>query len=164
MTHPDTLAPTPMDQLAESIAQIDQHFQQWARDQGIPFTTLAVLHTISQHGHCTQAQVCKTWLLPKQTVSSICRQLLTQGHVQLDQGSTDRREKTLSFTPAGAQWARPIVAALEQLEHRVFARMGEADSQQLLTLLLRFNRLLAEAVDEDRQAGKQTVPQTPARP
>ena len=84
---------TPLAALCEVTLRIDQLYSHWARAQGINHHLLAIFSTLDVHGCCTQKQISEIWMLPKQTVSNLCRQLHDQGLIIIEPSDNDRREK-----------------------------------------------------------------------
>ena len=46
-------------------------YEEWAKEQGLSLNGLLILYSLyeGQEG-CTQKQICRQWLIPKQTVSA----------------------------------------------------------------------------------------------
>lgn len=135
-----------IDSLGELTTRILQHYTHWAKHQGINYNTLAVLHTLYRLERCTQKQVCDGWMLPKQTVSLVCRQLQADGHIVFEQDGVDRREKWMRFTNTGKAFAEPILMALSQQEEKVLDQIGQDEAQQLLSQLETLQHLLGQAL------------------
>lgn len=81
---------------------------------------------------CTQKQICEQWTLPKQTVHSILRNFLEREWVTFHVLENDKRNKGVSFTPAGSAFAGEVIDKLQSLECRVWERLGNEKSNALL--------------------------------
>lgn len=49
-------------------------YENWVQQRGLSTYTLFVLYALIEKDGCTAKEICKTWILPKQTVSSILKQ------------------------------------------------------------------------------------------
>ncbi|MCP1661130.1 MarR family winged helix-turn-helix transcriptional regulator [Neisseria perflava] len=135
-----------MDEIGRLMAQILTLYEQWAKQQGLNYNTLAVLYVLATEGRRTQKQIGESWHLPKQTVFSICRQLKEQGYVDFAQDNPDKREKSVFLTDSGQAYAQPFAEKMRALENAAFARFGVREAQQLITELRRLADLLNEAM------------------
>ncbi len=126
------------DKLGQLSTQMYHLYGEWAKKQSININMLAVFYTIDKYQQCTQKQVCDEWIVPKQTISTLCKQLQQLGYIEFTQGLQDKREKTMFLTEQGKQYAAPFVAQLQALEERILTEFGETQMQQLLAHLQRF--------------------------
>ncbi|MGM9648951.1 MAG: MarR family winged helix-turn-helix transcriptional regulator [Butyricicoccaceae bacterium] len=138
-----------VDELGRTMNRVFQLYAKWARKQGVGYHTLAVLYTAYQTGGCTQKYISEDWILSKQTVNTVCRELHAQGYVILEPGQQDRREKLVRLTEAGKQYAVPLIEALEKTEHRVMEQMGEEARAWLTKSCRMFCQLLEAEVENE---------------
>lgn len=129
------------DKLGQLSAQMYHLYGEWAKKHAININMLAVFYTIDKYQQCTQKQVCEEWIVPKQTISTLCKQLHQQGYIEFAQGLQDKREKTMVLTEQGKQHAAPILAQLKDLEQRILTAYGEPQMAQLLDHLQRFTEV-----------------------
>lgn len=130
-----------VEQLGELSTQIHFLYSEWAKKQGINFNVLAVFYTIDKYQQCTQKQVCTEWIVPKQTMSTLCKQLAEDGYIAFTQGTDDKREKTMMFTEQGKTYALPILDKMKQLEQTILLELGQTEMQQMLTSMKRFTEI-----------------------
>lgn len=130
-----------VEQLGELSTQIHFLYSEWAKKQGINFNVLAVFYTIDKYHQCTQKQVCTEWIVPKQTMSTLCKQLAEDGYIAFTQGTDDKREKTMMFTEQGKTYALPILDKMKQLEQTILLELGQTEMQQMLTSMKRFTEI-----------------------
>ncbi|PJG82276.1 MarR family winged helix-turn-helix transcriptional regulator [Caviibacterium pharyngocola] len=138
---------TQADQFGQLFSAIAHYYQTWARKQGINYNQLAVLHSLSRHSQRTQKQICDEWALPKQTISTICKQYLADGILSYTE-TEDKREKLLSLTEQGRAFAKPIVQGLDEIENHVFTQFGKERSENLLREFIEISRLFREQMGE----------------
>lgn len=80
-------------------------YSQWAEQHGITINTLLVLYMVRNTERCTQTDLCRILMLPKQTVNSILKNLESRGYVSQQTDSADRRSKIIIFSPEGRDYA-----------------------------------------------------------
>lgn len=130
-----------IEQMSELSTQIHFLYSEWAKKQGINFNVLAVFYTIHKYQQCTQKQVCTEWIVPKQTMSTLCKQLSDEGYITFTQGTDDKREKMMTFTEQGRAYALPILNNLAQLEQAILRELGEKEMQQMVSSMKRFTEI-----------------------
>lgn len=136
-----------LNRINQAIIQFRGSYAAWSAQQGISYHALLVLYTLREQGCCTQKQLCERYLLPKQTIHHVFARLRAQGLLVLDEGSGQGREKRFVLTQAGQQAAAPLLAALDRVESRALAQMGEEKLRLLTTLLLEYGSALRQAAE-----------------
>lgn len=125
---------------------VNNIYEQWAKAHGLTVNTLFVFYTIQdKEGECTQQSISKNLLLPKQTVRSILQSLYKKGYIQVTTDGQDKRNKPISFTDSGKQYAGHLLKELNTFEARVFTDMSCKQRSWLLngTELLVKNLLIS---------------------
>lgn len=121
-------------------------YESWAKERGLSYYELLVLLSLVEEGDGTTSRdLCEHWVLPKQTVHSILRNLIQRSWVVMDADGRDRRSKRIQLTEMGRKRGEEISQALLEREAVVWAAMGESDGRALVELTDRFNRLFREA-------------------
>ena len=106
-----------------------------------------MLYTLAKDGRSTQKKIGEEWLIPKQTVFNVCKDFRQKGLVQIGEQSVDKRERAMSLTQKGRDAADPIVRASDELGERVFARLGEKNTEKLFSLLERFCEICDKEIE-----------------
>ncbi|MEI3306811.1 MAG: helix-turn-helix domain-containing protein [Dysosmobacter sp.] len=70
------------------------------------FHTALTLYALDQDGGCTQKQIAENWMIPKQTVNTVVKDLERRGYVSLRAGR-DQKEKLVLY-PGGTGLCRPV--------------------------------------------------------
>lgn len=122
-----------LDQLDASISRIESFIETWTKQQGLNYNTFAILYTLATKGSCTQKQIAIEWYLPKQTVFSICKTLINDGFLVIKENPDDKREKFISLTQKGKDYALPLAQKANEFSHQVFCAYGEKRMQFLLS-------------------------------
>ena len=117
----------------------------WAKAHGLSVNSLLVLSALGEGAEdCTQRKISQRWLLPKQTVHMVLKDLEEKGYVSLHPLGEDKRNKAIRFTSAGWAYAQPILSALREVELAVAQEMGLSQMQTLNDTTARFVALFRE--------------------
>ena len=135
------------DELGKKIGDIDKRIDMLIAKTGLSYSEFAVLYTLAKDGRSTQKKIGQEWLIPKQTVFNVCKDFRQKGLVQIGEQSADKRERAMSLTQKGHDVADPIVRASDELGERVFARLGEKNTQKLFSLLARFCEICDKEIE-----------------
>ena len=135
------------DDLGKKISEIDERIDALIAKTGLSYSEFAVLYMLAKDGCSTQKRIGEEWLTPKQTVFNVCKDFRQKGLVQIGEQSSDKRERAMSLTQKGHDAADPIVRASDELGERVFARLGEKNTEKLFSLLTRFCEICDKEIE-----------------
>ena len=136
------------DDLGKKISEIDERIDALIAKTGLSYSEFAVLYTLAKDGRSTQKKISEEWLIPKQTIFNVCKEDFRQKElVQPSEQSVDKRERAMSLTQKGRDAADPIVRASDELGERVFARLGEKNTEKLFSLLTRFCEICDKEIE-----------------
>ncbi len=120
-------------------------YGEWARAHGMSYHTMIVLDAIRTLGSCTQKQIVEEWMIPKQTVNTVVRDLHNKGYITFSTGR-NQKEKLISFTRQGEEQAVQILGETMELEERILKRIGAARCQIILDSMKQFADIFEEEV------------------
>ena len=135
------------DDLGKKISELNEYTNALIAKTGLSYSEFAVLYTLAKDGCSTQKKIGEEWLIPKQTVFNVYKDFRQKGLVQIGEQSVDKRERAMSLTQKGHDVAAPIVHASDELGERVFARLGEKNTQKLFSLLERFCEICDKEIE-----------------
>ena len=105
--------------------EMNDLYGRWAAKFHLSLYSLYVLYELFESGEeCTQKRICERWYLPKQTVSSILKNLERDGYLYFKTMEKDKRNKCILLTPKGREYTDRIIGSLTKLEEKVMIRMG----------------------------------------
>lgn len=136
-----------MELLTAYNCKINLLYGEWARKQGMSYYTFIILFALWEAPSCTQKQIAESWMLPKQTVNTVIKQLEKQGYVELTVGR-NQKEKLVLLTEAGAHFVAELVSRTDGLEEGILKRFGEADCKMLIDALQRFAEIFEEELEQ----------------
>lgn len=135
------------DDLGKKISELNEYTNALIAKTWLSYSEFAVLYTLAKDGCSTQKKIGEEWLIPKQTVFNVCKDFRQKGLVQIGEQSVDKRERAMSLTQKGHDVAAPIVHASDELGERVFARLGEKNTEKLFSLLTRFCEICDKEIE-----------------
>lgn len=124
--------------------QIDEFYHTLAQALGLSDSALWVLWSLAELGEgCTQRDVCRQFLLSKQTVHSSVRKLERDGVLSLRPG--EGREVALFLTDRGRELVREKVLPTMEAERAAAAGLTEAEWRDMIRLSRKWLALFREA-------------------
>lgn len=121
-------------------------YEEWAKAHGLSVNSLLVLLAIHGDGEaCTQKKISQKWLIPKQTVNMVLKDLEGRRYVELVPKPEDKRNKVIQFTEEGSAYAETILTELRKAELYVVEEIGAERMKQLNDSMALFIQLFREA-------------------
>ena len=107
-------------------------YEEWAKAHGLSINSLFILSAIHEGGEdCTQKKISQRWMIPKQTTNMILKDFEKRGLVELLPLQTDKSNKQICFTQAGADYADTIMTELRKAELYAVEKVGTEGMKQL---------------------------------
>ena len=127
-------------------------YTSYARKYGLTTNELFVLDIIwfSPDG-CLQYEICERMSATKQTISAIIKKFLKLGYVSLTESETDRRNKIIRFTAAGAEYAKTIIPPAASAEIDAMSELSEAEIAELTRLTTLFSQYMKDKFEKALQ-------------
>lgn len=139
-----------LDAYYASFITINNLYSSWAKEKGLSYHALFILHSIYHSANgCSAKEICEKWLIPKQTVNSVLRIFDQHGYVCYQVQTQDRRNKMITLTEQGIEYAKPILDGLYRLETAALETMGAELVSQLIECNQRYQEKFAEAVADN---------------
>lgn len=125
--------------------ETNQLYEPWARQRGMSLhELLVILSIVEADGAVLQRDICRRFVIPKQTVSAIIKTLTDRGWLELRVSEQNRRSRNLCLTPVGSAQAAQIAQALQEHEAQVWLRLGLDRAEQLIEHTALYNRHFRE--------------------
>ncbi|MFI3243082.1 MAG: MarR family transcriptional regulator [Akkermansia sp.] len=118
--------------IADSFNQINALYSYWARQEGINRNQLIFFFCMENRASCTPSELSAEWLISKQTLTGILRELSQQGFIDIQPNPEDKRSKIISLTPLGKEKSESIMRPMREMEIRYLREMGLEESRQLM--------------------------------
>ena len=94
----------------------------------------------------TQSDIRKRTYLIKQTVNNIIHDFEDRGYVTLTDNEDNRREKLVTLTEEGEEFAHSVIDELLLVEKRVVAKVGRENMKHLAELTTAFGDAFEEEI------------------
>ena len=127
------------------ICRQTELYCEWAKRCGMSYNTMMTLYALHLEPGITQKAITQGWLLPKQTVNTVVKDLERRGYVSLRAGR-DQKEKLVDLTPAGRAFAAPCLQEIYELEDRAVDAMGQERFREMVEANTAFTRAFAREV------------------
>ena len=108
---------------------------------GVGYPEMMVLYALESMGELTQKQITENFGMHKQTVHTVVRALQKKGYLLLEASKGDKREKQITLTENGQEYARRIIAPLRKAEDKIYKTIGNERLQTMCETLDLFNLL-----------------------
>lgn len=128
----------PILELWATTTQFGNVYDDYVKRFNFNYNELACFYSLYVFGQCTQKQICNEWVLPKQTINTLCKSFMEQGLIQIVPHTGDKREKLLSLTDKGKEIAKPMIEPLLTIEQQTITNFG---NQRITTLVDEFRAL-----------------------
>ena len=144
--------------------KIDGAYYYFAKKIGVNENTLAVLYALDDGKPHSQKEICEEWLIPKTTISTIIRELIDIGYVNLVPGK-HTKEKTIYLTEKGQNYVNKILPIVYEAEQQAMERTLQEFSSEFIEATERFSEYLCEefnkreklAMNTERQRKKEEI-------
>ncbi|NEN75865.1 MarR family transcriptional regulator [Pelistega sp. NLN82] len=122
----------PFDRLSELAALQIAIYTEVARQHHLTLNELHFLYFIGRYGAVSPSKIGDTWSLPKQTVTSVCKQLAKKNLLTFLVDEKDKRSKLIHLSPQGKDFIKPIIDKMTEAELSVSQYFGFARFETLL--------------------------------
>lgn len=136
------------DEISRLMSASHQLYDQWAKKNGISYNILAVFYSIIHYPNCTQKDISEHWGLAKQTVFSVCQQLVKQELIIFLTDDEDKRSKILYLSDKGRSIAQPIIDKIYTIEMAVIKQFGEQEMNDLVLNLQKLSGIIKQQIKE----------------
>lgn len=136
------------DEISRLMSASHQLYDQWAKKNGISYNILAVFYSIIHYPNCTQKDISEHWGLAKQTVFSVCQQLVKQELIIFLTDDEDKRSKILYLSDKGKSIAQPIIDKIYTIEMAVIKQFGEQEMNDFVLNLQKLSGIIKQQIKE----------------
>ena len=128
-------------QLMLATNKIDGVYYFFAKKLGINENKLAVLYALDDGNPHSQKQICREWLIPKTTISTVIKELEGEGYLTLLSGE-HTKEKIICLTDKGRRYVRNIMEAVYEAEQAAMEQTLGKFSPEFITAIGYFSDCL----------------------
>lgn len=124
-------------------------YSAWSKKHGISYNEMLVLYTIRDNGFCTQKQICDSYLLPRQTINNVIRDMRERGLLAISSENCAGREKAFVLTEQGRAYAAPLLDSLNKIERQAIELIGYENIRSMAEAVLSYDDALSKAMEEN---------------
>lgn len=128
-------------------------YSQWAKEHKISRNNLMFFLCMEDKETCSPSQLSAEWMISKQTLTGILRDLQAQEYIEIYPNPEDRRSKLIALTAAGKKYSRSIVDPLKEVEINALKKCARKHTESLLesgrVYLEAFKSALKEEINHD---------------
>jgi len=135
----------------EANCRINGLYTKWAHKSNHNYYMFLVCYILYMEDTVTQKQISQDCEIPKQTVNNVITTLKQEACITLEPGDVDKREKKISFTEKGRQYASEMLAPIFEIEERIVQKMGKERMGLLVELTCLFCDFLEEEILHEQQ-------------
>lgn len=110
-----------IDILNQCICKETELYGVWAKRHGMSYNTMMVLYALDKGETDTQKQIVKEWMIPKQTVNTVIKELERKGYVMFIESG--RKNRKMKLTPEGKKYTGEILEDLYRIEYESMEKM-----------------------------------------
>ena len=102
-------------------------YYKFAKQYGMSDIALYTLQLIYNSKECIQNDLADKLALPKQTICSILDNFEKKGYIKREINPKDKRNRFVSLTKKGFEFAKPIIEDLENLDKSILKCLSDED-------------------------------------
>lgn len=131
----------------EAMCRINSLYSEWAREHGISYNKMMTLYALNRNKKCTQKQICDEWLIPKQTVNIIIKNMKENGYIVFERGKSN--SKVIKLTEKGERYVESKIKDLHIIEEEAMKRLGVEISSKFVEIMMNYERTFTEVMKNE---------------
>lgn len=145
-----------VDGIYEAIQKVNEVYGRWASAHGLTLYEMQIYCRIMERSlgqepaYITQKELCDELDAPKTSINSIIKRQLKTGYIEMEVNPANRREKIISLTEAGKQYAEELILPLFRYEEEAAAAFTEREMTEVIQMQEKFAAVLAEKMEENK--------------
>lgn len=140
-----------IDQIYEIDRKINQIYEIWSAAHGLTLYEMQIYYILikEKKGAITQKDFCMALDAPKTSINSIIKKQLQTGYIRMEVNPVNKREKMISFTESGQEFAKKLILPLLQYEEEAIDMLDDAELEVAIAVQTRFADILLEKVKKN---------------
>lgn len=117
--------------------------------KGINSSLHKVLHALYISDLHTQKDIMQNYEMPKQTINNVISSLQKQGFIKVEASQNDKREKFLTLTQRGREYAKDFITEYVAFEKKIYQRLGARKFTKLTAIYADFEKVFHQMLNEE---------------
>ena len=144
-----TVSPVDFDRMLNGL---DRIYSEFARTCGLSDCAYWMLvDTSAAGGSVAVSRLTSEWFYSKQTINSAIKTLRARGLATLEFAEGSRKNKVVSLTEKGRQFAGRYALPALKAEQRAFAALESCEQREIMRLIGKFSHALSDECDAFKQ-------------
>ena len=97
----------------------------------------------------TQRDLCQKMDAPKTSINSIIKKQLSTGYIEMQTNPQNKREKIISLTSSGQDFAKALIEPLLHYEEEAAAMLSDEEMDAAIAAQSQFAEILLQKVQKD---------------
>lgn len=142
-----------IEQFNIAIIQLRGVYSQWSKVYGISYNETLVIYTLRSQGYCIQKEISDRYLIPRQTIHNVIKQMMNNALLKTDKEKNVGRQKAYVLTEKGKQELQPLMDSLTQYEIDAANQIGITQFKEMNQMLLTYHKALVTELKEVQRNG-----------
>ena len=140
-----------IDRIYESVKKINHAYEVWAVAHGLTLYELQLYYEMLKSGEeaVTQRDLCQKMDAPKTSINSIIKKQLNTGYIEMQTNPQNKREKIISLTSSGQDFAKALIEPLLHYEEEAAAMLSDEEMDAAIAAQSQFAEILLQKVQKD---------------
>lgn len=141
-----------VDRIYEAVRKINTVYEGWASKHGLTLYELQIYYEMlkKEEYSVIQKDLCQKLDAPKTSINSIIKKQIKAGRIQMDVNPLNKREKILSFTEEGKQFAETVIEPLLAYEEEISEQLDTEEIETAVKVQMQLAELLLEKMEKER--------------
>lgn len=128
----------------EAVRKINQTYEIWAASHGLTLYEMQIYYVMIKKDDMviTQKDLCMELDAPKTSINSIIKKQLQTGYIEMNVNPQNKREKVLSLTEYGKQFAQELIEPLLRYQEEATAMIDSDEMEAAIEVQNRFADIL----------------------
>lgn len=142
-----------IDRIYEAVRKINQAYEIWAAAHGLTLYEMQIYYVMVKNNDTVITQKALSMELdaPKTSINSIIKKQLQAGYMEMNVNPLNKREKVLSLTEAGQQFAQNLIEPLLSYEEEAAEMLDQKELDAAIEVQNRFADILLGKVEPENE-------------
>ena len=148
-----------IDRMYEAVKKINQTYEIWATAHGLTLYEMQIYYVMvkKEDIFITQKNLCMELDAPKTSINSIIKKQIKSGYIEMNINPQNKREKELSLTEKGKEFAKKLIEPLLQYEEEAARMINPDEMEKAIEIQNKFADILLGKVELNKYERKNTT-------
>lgn len=140
-----------VDQIYEAVRKIDSAYELWASKHGLTLYEMQIYYEMLKldEAYITQKDLCLKLDAPKTSINSIIKKQLKSERIIMEVNPENKREKIISLTEKGKNFAEELIRPLFKLEDDVAVQIDSSEMDTAIRVQMQLADMLLGGIEHE---------------